>query len=325
MFQASDALGRTAPLTFSATIPVTGVPLEVRSNAAAALHLVERSFGAWRALAPSLVADGDGARLDIVVHGDALDAPASGPLTYRRHGDVFMAAGAGVLATVHLTTRQAVAFVSPSVLAAPDWFMAHVNGLGLLAATQRDRVPIHAAAIVHRGVAIVIMGPSGSGKSTLTYACHDAGAAVLTDDAVFVSMADTPRLWGHTAQAWIAPDAVRFFPRLATHPVVVRTNGKHRIAAPVAGEAPPALVHAGPVVVVLLERSRGPAQLTPIRDADVTRALSRDIDEGFDQYDTWRAPVVTWLAGQPAYRLAGGDDPGAAAAQLLDTAAAVTR
>lgn len=322
---AADAFGRTAPLAFSATLPVTGVPLQVRSNAEAALQLAERTFGVWRTLDPALVAAGEAARLDIVVHGDALDAPASAPLTYRRHGDVFMAAGAGVLATVHLATRQAVVFVSPSVLDAHDWFMAHVNGLGLLAATQRDRVPIHAAAILHHGVAIVIMGPSGAGKSTLTYACHDAGAAALTDDTVFVSLEGTPRLWGHAEQAWIAPDAVRFFPRLAAHPIVTRTNGKRRIAAPLAREAGPMLAHAGPVVVVLLERSTGQVHLAPVQHDDMLRALSGDVDDGFDQYHAWRAPVVAWLAGQPAYRLAAGDDPCAAAAHLLDTVAGVVR
>jgi hypothetical protein len=312
---AHDAFGRTAALAFTASFPFLGVPLHVRSNAEAAVTLATQTFGPWASLASRLVRRDGHAHLDVIVHGDDTSPPSR--LDYRSHGDVFMSAGQGLLSTVRLDTQHAVAFVSPSALGAPDWFTAHVNGLGILAATQRDRLPLHAACIVRDTRAWVLIGASGIGKSTLTYACHDAGVEVLAEDTVFVSLAGEPRLWGHAACAWLAPDAGRFFPSLAGRPVVTRHNGKRRIAASleVAGRQP-RLAHEGTVTVVLLTRGADGPAATPVGHRDVVSALAA-VDEGFDQYPEGRGAVVGWLSTQPAYRLAIGDDPARAVATIL--------
>lgn len=319
---ARDAFGRTAPLTFTASFPFLGVPLHIRSNAERALALATVTFGPWASLAPRLVRRDGHAHLDVVVHGDEASPPSR--LDYRSHGNVFMSAGQGLLSTVRLDTQHAVAFVSPSALGEPDWFTAHVNGLGILAATQRDRLPLHAACIVRDGRAWILIGASGVGKSTLTYACHDAGAEVLAEDTVFVSLAGEPRLWGHAACAWLAPDAERFFPVLAGRPVITRHNGKRRIAASleVTGRQP-RLAHEGTVTVVLLTRGADEPASTPVGPQDVGSALAT-VDEGFDQYPEGRGAVVDWLSTQPAYRLSIGTDPARAAATVLALPAATS-
>lgn len=121
VLRATDAFGRTAPLVFSATWPFAGVRLHVRSNAETALGLAGLVFSPWSSLDPGLVRSHPEAHLDIIVHGDAVD-PLPTRLDYRRHGSVFIAAGAGLQAAVHLDTGHAVVFVTPSALAAPDWF-----------------------------------------------------------------------------------------------------------------------------------------------------------------------------------------------------------
>jgi hypothetical protein len=188
----------------------------------------------------------------------------------------------------------------------------------VLAASQRDRVPVHAAAVVCDEHAFLVLGPSGAGKSTLAFACAAAGFRILSDDTVFVSLeGPTPRLWGYTRCAWLDPLAVRFFPELAGRPPVDRANGKRRIPAPVRGpRESPALTHAGPVALVRLERGRGRPSLAPLSRDVIETELGAPPDEGFDQYPDGRPAVVNWLTIRPSYRLVAGGNP-VAAAHLL--------
>lgn len=315
----ADAFGRTASLSFTTTFPAYGVPLEVRSNAAAALDLAEVTFGAWRGLDRSLVRLDRPARLDVVVHeptGRTLPAR----LTYRRHGPVFLAASGSCLCAVLLEQQHAVCFVPQQALGDPEWFGAHVNGCGLLAVSQHDRVPLHGAAVVSNGHAAVLVGPSGIGKSTLAYACHAAGLQVLSEEAVFVSLGDgPPRLWGHVPSIWLDPLAVRFFPELAGQPVVERPSGKRRVAAPArAGEARPLLTHSGPTILVVLGRATPGAGLRGADRGTVESALAACEEEGFDQYPTERPAVEAWLTTLPAYQLDVGADPHLAAGMLRE-------
>jgi hypothetical protein len=231
---------------------------------------------------------------------------------------VFLAGGGTCLFSVLLEQQHAICFVPARALDHEEWFTAHVNGCGVLAASQRDRVPIHAAAVVFEEQAILILGPSGTGKSTLAFACTAAGLRVVSDDSVFVSLeGPSARLWGYTRRAWLDPLAVRFFPELAGRPAVDRPNGKRRIPAPVLGpRESPVLTHAGPVALVRLERGRGRSSLAPLSRDVIATELAAPPEEGFDQYPDERPAVVNWLGTLPAYRLVTGGNP-IAAAHLL--------
>lgn len=313
----TDAFGRTAVLRFAASFPVLGVRLRVRSNAEAAIALADASFGAWRALPRAVIRRTRPAHLDIVVHPPTRDALPQ-RLCYRRHGPALVAGGGPVLATVLLRQRHAVVFVPAQALSAPDWWSAHVNSHGLFAASLHQRVPLHAAAVVRDGRALLLAGPSGAGKSTMAWACHAAGFGVLAEDTVFVDLATTaPRLWSHAPRIWLAPDTVRFFPSLAGRPLVQRSNGKRRLEVRCRADGEdPLLTFTGAVAVVLLHRGTGRPTLAAIPGAEAAGVLDNDDTEGFNQYPDSRPPVSAWLRRTPAFRLDTGADPVAAADRL---------
>ena len=318
----ADLFGRTAALAFEASFPVLGVPLRVRSNAEEVLDLAAATFDAWRGLPDSLVSRVMHATLDVVVQPASAE-PLPPRLEYRRHGPVCLAAGGPVLAAVLTDEREALVFVPAQALGAPEWFAAHVCGQALLAVTGRRRVPLHAAAVVAGDHTLLLTGASGAGKSTMSYACAAAGFSVLAEDTVFVDLSgETPRLWGHAPQLWLAPDGVRFFPELSDAPLVLREDGRTRLRAAAATPWAPTLTTAGRVSVVLLDRSSEEPSLTSIDGEEAAGFFDEDETAGVDQYADDRPAVTAWLRHQPTWRLDAGESPHRAA-RLLETLVAV--
>ncbi|WP_396624354.1 hypothetical protein [Luteitalea sp.] len=314
-----DAFGRSATLDFGLHAPVLGMPLRIRSNAEQALRHAEVDFGVWRTLPSGLVGDGPVATFDIVVHPRT--AEALGPLTYRRHGAVFMAAAGTVMVSVLPELAHAVAFVPAHALEDGEWFRSHVTGLAWMLASRHRRVPLHAAAVVGDARALLLLAESGGGKSTLAYACGHAGLRVLTEDTVFVDAAGSvARLWGGLPCHWLRPAAVDMFPELAGHPVVVRGNGKPRLRIPAAG--PPLLTTTAPVSAVLIETGGDEPVLEALGSDVLADRVAADRTEGFDQYPESRPGVVDWLRTRPAYLCRRGPDPRLTARLLARLAAA---
>ncbi|BCS31745.2 hypothetical protein TBR22_A09490 [Luteitalea sp. TBR-22] len=319
-----DPFGRTAPLAYELEVPVLGVPMRIRSNAAQAIAHAELTYGAWHGLPAHLVEPRAAACFDIVVHPRTDDMLA--PLAYRRHGPVFMAAAGAVMVSVLLEADHAVAFVPAQALDQREWFTVNVLGLAWMLASRRRRVPLHAAVVEGASRALLLLADSGVGKSTLAYACGRAGLRVLTEDTVFVDAeGGTPRLWGALPCHWLSPDTAAVFPELADHPVVVRANGKSRIRVPVAGA--PVLTSVAPVTAVLIVPGGDEPVLERLAGDTLADIVAADRTEGFDQYPEARPAVIAWLRRQPAYRCTRGADPRATAAllsALADEAPAVT-
>jgi hypothetical protein len=57
----------------------------------------------------------------------------------------------------------------------------------LLAAEARGRFPLHAAAVLDDGEAVLLAGAPGSGKSTLVAALHVGGRQILSDNLILVA------------------------------------------------------------------------------------------------------------------------------------------
>jgi hypothetical protein len=135
------------------------------------------------------------------------------------------------------------------------WTTAASSGL-VAALLVRGRLPLHAAAVVVAGRAILIAGASGRGKSTLAAALVGAGGQVIADDMVSPVVAEgrvtaTPvlprlRLMADAAQAlgFTGPPA---------------PDGKI-LVAPAADPAPDPVPVAG--MLLLGQRTDGPARLT---------------------------------------------------------------
>jgi hypothetical protein len=321
-FPPADPLGRTATLAFDASFPVLGVPLRVRSNAEAVLDHAAAAFGAWRGLPDALIDTGARAELDVIVH-PATDEALPDRLVCRRHGDVVIAAGGPVLATILIRERRALVFVPAQALSAEAWFDAHVCGQAILAVAGPGRVALHAAAVVAGDHTLLLTGASGAGKSTMAYACAAAGFSVLAEDRVYAELSgDNARLWGYTPQLGLAPDAAGFFPELAAAPIVPRGDGTTRLRAEAATPWAPTLTTSGRVSVVLLDRSAEEPSLTPIDGEEAAAFFDEAELEGIDHWPVERAAVAAWLHRLPTWRLDAGDSPHRAA-RLLEALVAV--
>ncbi|HEX5689686.1 MAG TPA: hypothetical protein VFX76_06780 [Roseiflexaceae bacterium] len=327
---ATDPLGHTAPLEYRAMFPLLGVPLEVRSNSPAVLAAAERSFGGWHNLERELVDASEPCVVSLVVHGDITrtgaiycaspTGEARRPFAFRMHGDCFLAGDGPNLLMAQRDRGMALGFVTPELAADEPWLRHHaLELLALLLVSRRDRLPVHAGALVRNGRAILLTGPSMAGKSTLCYAGVRAGFGLLAEDVVYVSRANGMRLWGVPWQIHLLADARERFPELANLPVTQLPNGKHKLAvetAQLGADRPRRYVERA--LVCLVERGAGyESAIEPIDPAIAVAAFTSDLEVGFDFYDGTRE-VAEALAAGGAYRLIVGSDVDRAVALLKE-------
>jgi hypothetical protein len=334
---ATDPLGHTAPLDYVAWFPLLGLPLEIRSNSPAVLAAAERSFGQWRKLEPELVESSEPLVVSIIVHPpDVSDrslkrrtqnselktqnSRLKTHFTQRVHGDCFIAASGDNLLTARMDHGQALAFVTPDLVADDMQFRHHVlECLALLLASWRDRTPIHAGAVVHDGRAALLVGPSTAGKSTLCYACARASFTLLAEDVVYVSLRDRPRLWGIPWRIHLLPDAPQLFPELSELRPQIQANGKRKLTVELAelGAAQPHIEADRSIICLIDRHSRRTSALAPIDPQAAIAALSLNLEAGFDLHS--RAGVVAeMIARQGAYQLQVGNDLEGAVKLLRD-------
>jgi hypothetical protein len=320
---ATDLLGHTAPLGEVARFPLLGVPLEIRSNSPAVIAAAERSFGHWLNLERELIEPGEPLIVSVVVHtrpNDTERRDVRAQFTQRLHGDCFIAASGENLLTARMDHGQALAFVTPELVADDMHFRYHVlECLALLLTSWHDRTPIHAGAVVQAGRAALLVGHSSAGKSTLCYACARAGFNLLAEDVVYVGMRDRPRLWGNPWSIHLLPDAPGLFPELADLAARIQANGKRKLTVELAdlGAAQPH-VQADRAVICLIHRHDGPrSTLTPIAPSAAIAALSYNREPGFDLHAQANA-AVELIAAQGAYQLEVGSDLTGAVGLLRD-------
>lgn len=97
-------------------------------------------------------------------------------------------------------------------------------------ASARDgtRLLFHASAVAFSGKGVLILGPSGSGKSSLALALMALGAALISDDGVWVDTIEPGRAMLH---------------RPKTAPLLIEARGVGLLrAGPICEKAPLALV-----------------------------------------------------------------------------------
>ena len=347
---ATDPLGHTAPLDHCASFPLLGVPLEVRSNSPAVIAVAERAFGGWRGLEPELIEDCEPCVVNLIVHDDRrpttddrrptnlyesqeLEPPSpishlpspnhatrSTPFTMRFHSDCFLGTDGDNLLTAQLDHGFALGFVTPELVAEEAHLRYHaLELLALALVSRRDRVPVHAGAIVRRGRAVLLAGHSMAGKSTLCYACLREGFQLLTEDVVYVSRRHGLRLWGVPWQIHLLPDAVRHFGELVDIPSALQANGKRKLMVETtAFGSDRARRHAERAAVCVVERAGGvTSTLEPIEPRAALKVLSGNPESGFDLNSEMIASAEALVAGG-AYRLRAGSDLAGAVALLRE-------
>jgi hypothetical protein len=242
------------------------------------------------------------------------------PFVQRLHSDCFLASDGANMLMAQRPARQAMAFVTPELVADEPRLRHHVlELLGLLLATYRDRLPVHAGAVVRQGRAVLLTGRSTAGKSTLCYACLRGGFQLLAEDVVYVSMRRGMRLWGVPWQIHLLPDAVRHFAELADVPVALQANGKFKLAVETSSfgaDRPRRYVERA--IVCMVERHAGVSSaLERIDPCIPIAAMTHDLESGFDLYGDPRAAIEA-LVADGAYRLHVGSDLAAAVALLKE-------
>ena len=220
-------------------------------------------------------------------------------------GSCLRLGGDGVCGTADAAERKASATIAPEIAKDAARFADVCDTLLLFILARNGRTPVHSAAFLLGGLALVLAGPSGSGKSTLALAAAERGYPVLSDDTVFVQREPSFRLWGF-------PRPIHVYPADAPAGVHPIRNRGGKLKAALAVDAP--ALSAGRAALVLLERGAEVA-LSPAAPAEVVEALM-DLDAGFDLLAAESRAALQALALEGAWRLTLAKDPVAAIAAL---------
>jgi hypothetical protein len=242
-------------------------------------------------------------------------ASVRGAVDVRVSGHRLAMAGAGVDGWADARLREAACVVPPDLAADPARLAAEVlDTLALFLLTRAGRVPLHAAAFVAGGTAVLLAGPSGSGKSTLALTAQGLGLGVLSDDTVYVQLRPAPRVWGF-------PRPIHVFPEQAPGSVdgdaLRLRSGKLKAAVPLAPASAPYLF-ADRAVLVLLERGTR-VSLDAISADEAVRRMAELLEPGFDHFREQLPDAVRACAGGGAFRLTLSRDPARAIRALLDS------
>lgn len=314
-------------LPYREVIPVMGIPVTFSSNDRDVIVQVDAAFGAWRALdAAPMWIEPSGPSLAFVVVDDREDGEGEGfeahaPISYELpRADRLLVATPGSRAIADGSIDRAAARITRSLVADRDHFRYSViESLTIFLLCDRDRQPLHAAALVRNETALLLAGPSGVGKSTLAYAGARAGLKVLAEDVVYLQRHPTARVWGMPGFIHLSPESTRWFPELSERRPTLQANGKLKVAVNM-GEigAVPRVPVAERVGICVLRRDgldSGPRRLRP---AELEAALLRRVESGFDRFaDTIGAVLHETVGEGGGWRLDLPDSPALALELLL--------
>ncbi len=178
---------------------------------------------------------------------------------------------------------------------------------------------VHAAAVGHASGGLLLVGRSGSGKSTTALACLDAGLGFAGDDYCLLAPGDPPRVYGLYLSGKADDRAATLLPGLreAFAQSPLRIDGKSVVFADQI--RPDAICTGFPLRGIVVPRLTGESRshLSPLRPADALRSLAPST---LLQMPGNRADGLERLAAivrhLPAWELALGSDPAAAAATI---------
>ena len=320
--------GFTRP--YEVTLPVLGIATRFTTNDRAMLALVDEAFGVWRALEPRRT---DGmhsgpAEVRIVVEPDRGDDGTerlAAAIHHSMSDDLrFVARAAGGVAETDPVRRLASLRVSAALAADGARFRTEMLEAAVLALLScDDRHPVHAAAVAHRGHALLLAAPSGTGKSTLAYACHASGLDLLGDDHVRVQLEPSLRVWGWPARVRLHTEAAERM-GAAFAPAHELDPKRKAVIDARTGVSASRLV-ADDATVCVLSRDGRPLALEPLSPASAAHALDAQLAPGFDRFPARWPAVVQALAGRGGWRLNLSPDPFEAVPVVRDLLARASR
>ena len=322
----SEVRIRDKELVHEVTLPVLGVPVRVRSNAAEIIDAFESALGGWRVIEgrADLLSS---ARIEgrLILHSGDEGGQAHPPVRHRMVGKgrlIYMSPGSVCMGDG--PGREFTGWVTRELLSDRDHFRYNLlESVVFWVVTNGglDRQPVHASAVVRNGTALLLTGPSGTGKSTLTYAAARAGLEVLTDDVIFGQLHPL-RIWGMPNFLHLPADARRHFPELGDHHSQLLANGKEKIAVSLAGIGAAARFPlAERTGVCVLERGAAATEWAHLPPPVLEEAMLAQLEGGFDLFKDTVGELLRALAMRGGWRLRIGRHPEEAVGalhQLLD-------
>jgi hypothetical protein len=226
----------------------------------------------------------------------------------------------GSVAVADPARDEAVAYVTTGLAADREHFRAAVlEAITLALLSHRDRLPLHAAAVVRDGRAVLLAGVSGAGKSTLACVAHDAGLAVLSEDRVWVQLAPALRVWagGSTpGRLRLRPETAARLSEPARRSLRPAADGSGKLVLALVERPDDAPLFADRATLCILERGTGHAALERIDPPALVAALGAQLAPGFDRHPERHDLVARALAGVGGWRLTLSADPRAALPHL---------
>jgi hypothetical protein len=299
-------------LRHAVTLPVLGIPTRFATNDTEMLEIVEESFGVWRALAgrdADVMDENEVVHVRIAVGGDPAPDPENAPIRHQMSDDLCFGARSGASVAESEPARRIATIRATRALVADRtrYRTEMLEAVVLALLSCYDRHPVHAAAVAHRGHALLLAAPSGTGKSTLAYACHAAGLDLLGDDHVRVQLAPTTRIWG-----W--PGRVKLLAETAARMGVARApietaNGKTKAVIDARRDVGAGRLVASGATVCVLARAGGGVSLEPLSPDALAHALDEQLAPGFDRFPARWPHVVRALTERGGWRLNLSRDP----------------
>ncbi len=303
----TDPLVREAYLAHGVELSVLGLRTRFESNNAKVIALVEEDFGAWRGAEGNIDPASPDLTVRVTVHDGA--EPGLDAIRARSTNDGrLILQSLQSVAIVDPSRHESLAFVSADLLAHEELFreeMLSAATFALLCAF--DRHPVHAAAVLHGGRALLLAGESGAGKSTLALLAHLEGFRLMSDDLVWVQLAPALRVWANTRGAHLRADSLEKLSITDVHPVIRSRDGKQRVSLGAVVRREPWVVADDARVCILVPGTR--AALDALEPAEVEAALAAQVAPGFDRFPQREPEVLKALAAPGGWRLTVAGEP----------------
>jgi len=312
----SDPVFHTVPLRHSTEVPVMGVTVRYESNTAAALEVVEETFGVWRGLfaTPELIQPGS-VSVRLIVHDGDEGPTRHAPVMWRLHDSRrLLIHTPGSVGLMDMRLRDAVVYFTPALLADRAHFAyAILHTMTVPLVDTYDRYPVHAAFVARGSLGLLLAGPAGTGKSTLAFQCHRSGMRLLSDDVAHVQLKPDFRVWGEIpGQAYLTPEARARFPELASNVPTLVANGADKVFVrfPYTWSGPRGgLPVTAQVGVCLVERNGGRASLAPAAPEEIAAFLRHGLGVARVMFGEGVDEALGRVAAGGGWRLALSDDP----------------
>lgn len=295
-----DPLGQGVRLAHSRTFWPLGFRLDVATNDAQALELVERAF-------PRRVQRFPDRRLSLRIvagEGEAFEAPP----VYRASGRLLsLAADARHALAADMDPGEAVLWTTRAALDDPARFVRWwIAGPVLQMLAHRALTPVHAACVALEGRGLLLCGPPGAGKSVLAWAAGRAGMTFVSDDVSYLVRGEPGRALGRPELLRLKPSAVGLVPGLERFEAVPDDAPGERVYEldPERALGLKTSAECRAAGLVLLERTEGAdAKATPIAGEETLPLLDATLPVGAPGVTEEQTAGLLELAAAPCWRL----------------------